>query len=47
MCGSLVDDVLGFVSHVTRYVDERIEVEFFDFEKDKIAKFSNDKERMP
>jgi hypothetical protein len=32
---------LGFVTHVTRHVSERIEIEFFDFEKEKIITFSS------
>ena len=41
------DNILGFVSHVTRYVDGRIEIEFFDFEKNQVITFSNEKDGIP
>jgi hypothetical protein len=36
----LAERVLGFVTHVTRYIHGRIEIEFFDFEKEKIVTYN-------
>jgi hypothetical protein len=43
----MVSRILGFVSHVTRHVGGSIEVEFFDFEQNKILTFPNSNDELP